>query len=71
MIHKCNGNGYVGVIGEVEDYFDVHQIIVFDVCLVTSGNEVTQCFLEVAYSLKKTLEYAKDEMLRTVYNIKD
>jgi hypothetical protein len=26
MIHKCNSNWYVCVIGEVEDYYSVHEI---------------------------------------------
>jgi replication factor A2 len=66
LIHKCNGNGYICVIGEAEDYYGVHKIIAFDVCPITSGNEVTHHFLEVAYSFEKTLEYAEDEMLRAV-----
>ena len=31
MIHECNSNCYVCVIGEVEDYYGVHKIIAFDV----------------------------------------
>ncbi len=31
MIHKCNTNHYICVIGEVEDYYGVHEIIPFDV----------------------------------------
>jgi hypothetical protein len=31
LIHKCHGNGYICVIGEVEDYCGVLKIIVFDV----------------------------------------
>ncbi len=66
MIHKCNSNHYICVIGEVEDYYGVHEIVAFDVRPVSSGNEVTHHFLEVAYSFEKTLEYAEDEMLRAV-----
>jgi hypothetical protein len=66
MIHKCKSNCYIRVIGEVEDYYGVHEIIAFDVRPVSSGNKVTNHFLEVAYSFEKTLEYAKDEMLRAV-----
>jgi hypothetical protein len=66
LIHECNGNCYILVIGEVEDYYGVHKIIAFDVQPVSSGNEVTDYFLEVAYSFEKTLEYAEDEMLRAV-----
>jgi hypothetical protein len=66
MIHECNGNYYIRVIGEVKDYYGVHEIIAFDVRPVSSGNEVTHHFLEVAYSFEKRLEYAEDEMLRAV-----
>jgi hypothetical protein len=31
LIDKCNGNCYIRVIGEVEDYYGVHEIIAFDV----------------------------------------
>ncbi len=64
MIYECNSTCYIPVIGEVEDYYGVHEIIAFDVLPVSSGNEVTHHFLEVAYSFEKTLEYAEDEMLR-------
>ncbi len=43
---KCNGNCYIRVIGEVEDYYGVHEIIASDVRPVSSGNEVTHHFLE-------------------------
>ncbi len=66
MIHECNSNCYIRVIGEVEDYYGVHKIIAFDIWPVSSGNEVTHHFLEVAYSFEKTFEYAEDEMLRAV-----
>ncbi len=66
LIHKCNSNHYIRVIGNVEDYYGVHGIIAFDVRPVSSGNEVTHHFLEVAYSFEKTLKYAEDEMLRAV-----
>ncbi len=66
MIYECNSNCYICVIGEVEDYYGVHKIIAFDVQPVSSGNEVTHHFLEVAYSFEKTLQYAEDEMLRAV-----
>jgi hypothetical protein len=66
LIHKCNSSHYICVIGEVTDYYGVHKIMAFDVCPVSSGNEVTYHFLEVAYSFEKTLEYADDEMLRAV-----
>ncbi len=66
LIHKCNGNGYICVIGEITDYYGVHRIMAFDVHPVTSGNEVTYHFLEVAYSFEKTLEYTEDEILRAV-----
>ncbi len=66
MIYECNSDCYIRVIGEVEDYYGVHKIIAFDVRPVSSGNKVTHHFLEVAYSFKKMLEYAEDEMLRAV-----
>ncbi len=66
MIHECNSNCYIRVIGEVDDYYGVHKIIAFNVRPVSPGNEVTHHFLEVAYSFEKTLEYAEDEMLRAV-----
>jgi hypothetical protein len=31
LIHECNSNCYIHVIGEVKDYYGVHTIIVFDV----------------------------------------
>jgi hypothetical protein len=31
LIDKCNGNCYICVIGEVEDYYGVHEIIAFNV----------------------------------------
>jgi hypothetical protein len=31
MIHECNSNCYIHVIGEVKDYYGVHEIIAFDV----------------------------------------
>ncbi len=66
LIHKCNDNCCIHVIGEVEDYYGVHKIIAFNVRPVSSGNKVTHHFLEVACSFEKTLEYAEDEMLRAV-----
>ena len=66
LLDKCNSNCYIRVIGEVEDYYGVHEIIAFNVQPVSSGNEVTHHFLEVAYSFEKRLEFAEDEMLRAV-----
>ncbi len=66
LIDECNSNRYICVIGEVKDYYNVREIIAFDVRPVSSGNEVTHHFLEVAYSFEKRLEYAEDEMLRAV-----
>jgi hypothetical protein len=66
LIHECNSNCCIRVIGEVKDYYGVHKIIAFDVQPVGSGNKVTHHFLEVAYSFEKRLEYADDEMLRAV-----
>ncbi len=66
MIYECNSTCYICVIGEIEDYYGVHEFIAFDVQPVSSGNEVTHHFLEVAYSFEKKLEYAEDEMTRAV-----
>ncbi len=57
MIHKCNSQHYIHVVGEVKDYYGVHKIIAFDVWQVSSGNEITHHFLEVAYSFEKRLEH--------------
>jgi hypothetical protein len=70
LIHECNSNCYIRVIGEIEDYYGVHEIIVFVVWPVSSGNEVTHHVLEVAYSFEKRLEYAEDEILRAVPLVK-
>jgi hypothetical protein len=66
LIDKCNGNRYIRVIGEVEDYYGVHEIIAFNVRQVSSGNKGTHHFLEVAYSYEKRLEYVEDEMMKSV-----
>jgi hypothetical protein len=66
LLDKSNSNHYIRVIGEVKDYYDVYEIIAFDVQPVSSGNEITDHFLEVAYSFEKRLEYAENEMLRAV-----
>jgi hypothetical protein len=63
---ECNGNHYIRVIGEVEDYYGVHEIIAFDVRPVSSGSKVTHHFLEVAYSYEKRLECVEDEMMKSV-----
>jgi hypothetical protein len=31
LLDECNRNRYICVIGEVEDYYGVHEIIAFDV----------------------------------------
>jgi hypothetical protein len=31
LINRCNGNHYIRVIGEIEDYYGVHEIIAFNV----------------------------------------
>ena len=66
LIDECNGNRYIHVIGEVADYYGVHEIIAFDIRPVSSGNEVTHHFLEVAYSYEKRLESVEDEMMKSV-----
>ncbi len=66
LIDECNGNCYIRVIGEVEDYYGVHEIIAFDVQPVSSGNKITHHFLEVVYSYEKRLECVEDEMMKSV-----
>jgi DNA/RNA endonuclease YhcR with UshA esterase domain len=66
LIDECNGNRYIRVIGMVEYYYGVHEIIAFDVRPVSSGNKVTHHFLEVAYSYEKRLESVEDEMMKSV-----
>ncbi len=66
LIDKCKSNSYIRVIGDVKDYYGVHELIAFDVQPVSSGNKVTYHCLEVAYSFEKRLEYAEDDMLRAV-----
>ncbi len=36
LIHKCNSNRYISVIGEVEDYYGVNEIIAFDDIFIDS-----------------------------------
>jgi hypothetical protein len=69
LIDKCNGNHYIRVIGEVADYYGVHEKIAFDIRPVSSGNEVTHHFLEVAYSYEKRLKSVEDEMMKSVLHI--
>ena len=66
LIDECNGNRYIRVIGEVANYYGVHEIIAFDIRPVSSENEVTHHFLEVAYSYEKRLESVEDEMTKSV-----
>ncbi len=66
LLDECNSNCYICVIGEVKDYYGVHETVALDVRPVSSGNEATYHFLEVAYSFEKRSEYAEDEMLRAV-----
>jgi hypothetical protein len=44
LIDKCYSNCYIRVIGEVEDYYGVYEIIAFEVRPISSGNEVTHHF---------------------------
>jgi hypothetical protein len=53
-------------MGEVADYYGVHEIIAFDIQPVSSGNEATHHFLEAAYSYEKRLESVEDEMTKSV-----
>jgi hypothetical protein len=69
LIDECNGNCYIRVIGEVADYYGVHEILAFDIRPVSSGNEVTHHFLEVAFSYEKRLESVEDEMIKSVLHV--
>ncbi len=31
LIHKCNSNRYIHVIGKVKDYYGVTEVVAFDV----------------------------------------
>jgi hypothetical protein len=53
LIDECNSNCYICVIGEVKDYYGVHEIIVFNVWPVSSGNEVTHHFWRSHIYLRK------------------
>jgi hypothetical protein len=69
LIDECYGNRYIRVIGEVADYYGGHEIIAYDIRPVSSGNEVTHHFLEVAYSYEKRLESVEDEMMKSVLHV--
>ncbi len=66
LIDKYNGDRSIRVIGEVADYYGVHEIIAFNIRPVRFGNEVTHHFLEVAYSYEKRLESVEDEMMKSI-----
>jgi hypothetical protein len=53
FIHECNGNCYIHVIGEVTDYYGIHEIMAFDVSPVTYGNEATYHFWRWHIYLKR------------------
>jgi hypothetical protein len=44
----------------------VKEIIVFDVCLVSSGKEFRYHFCTVAYLFEKMIKYAEFEVLRAI-----
>ncbi len=67
MPHPSKGNGYICVIGEVTDYYDVKDITAFDVPQVSSGNELTHHFLEVAYLFEKMMEYIRSAKQDDIY----
>jgi hypothetical protein len=68
LIHQCNDNDYICVMGEITDYYGVHKIMAFDICPVSSGNEVTYHFLELAYSFEKTMKLLKSLGIPTPRN---
>ncbi len=50
LCRNCRGNGYIHVIGTVQDVFGIREIIALDVCPVLSSNELTYHLFEVSYS---------------------
>ncbi len=58
---KCTINSYVRVIGMVADDFNIRTIIASDLRPVSSGNEITQHVLEVAYSADKVMKKQVEE----------
>jgi hypothetical protein len=63
LCHNCRSNGYIQVIGTVQDVFGIQEIIALDVCPVSSGNELTYHLLEVAYSFDKVIHDTQDDKL--------
>ena len=63
LCRNCRGNGYIRVIGTVQDVFGIQEIIALDVCPVLSGNELTYHLLEVAYSFDKVIHDTQDDKL--------
>mmetsp|Transcript_20567 Transcript_20567/g.44156 ORF Transcript_20567/g.44156 Transcript_20567/m.44156 type:complete len:228 (-) Transcript_20567:254-937(-) len=55
----CRDHTYIRIIGQVKEYDGQRQIVANDVRPVSSGNEVTYHFLEVAYSYEKYLKAQK------------
>ena len=39
LCRNCRGNGYICVIGTVQDVLEMRENIALDVCPVSSGNE--------------------------------
>ncbi len=60
---NCRGNGYIRVIGTVQDVFGIREIKALDVRPVLSGNELTYHLLEVAYSFDKVIHDTQDDEL--------
>lgn len=51
---QCTDHTYIRIIGQVKEYDGARQIIASDVRPLTSGNELTYHFLEVAHSFEKS-----------------
>ncbi len=60
---NCRGNGYIHVIGTIQDVFGIQEIIALDVPPVSSGNELTYHLLEVLYSFDKVIHNTQDDKL--------
>jgi hypothetical protein len=63
LCRNCRGNGYIPVIGTVQDVFGIREIIALDVRPVLSGNELTYHLLEVADSFYKVIQDTQDDEL--------
>jgi hypothetical protein len=69
LLDECNSNCYIPVIGEVKDYYGVHEIIAFNVRPVSYGNEVTHHFLEDEFSFNNKLTLSSSSHAQQVLRV--